>query len=472
MPNGIWSEGNLPEIPGNYNRFIGRAVEAATIGVHGILGLPVRANWGPIGEVASVNNKTALKNQFGSGLTAKKLGELAIDGAPKELVLCRVASELAAQGVLVLKSADESPKELLTVKTKYCTDREFALLITECIEDSAKLNLYLYEGNSLITPLEKITNSLASIESQIQKNLSKYLVCERKEGANDTDALATIEKTKLVGGNNGADGISVEDYLSALDKFADYGVDGFVLDGVSDRSIQNACIESLKEYRNAGQAIYGFFGGAGVVDEGNTASKNMDDMFMHNVVNGLKIDGIEYTPAECAVLVASLGLSGNIKDCLAYKKILPGRKVEVVPRLSMLQMKDCSDSGSILFFIENNIVRILDDKNTFTSYDDNFSEVYGNFRAIRFITTVNKDTTVSNSDLIGINPCNDDGKTAILCKIKSYFEELQKQNVIEEFEVKADVEANANAKKHQFFWYWNADYINVVKQLFGTGYLK
>lgn len=62
---------------------------------------------------------------------------------------------------------------------------------------------------------------------------------------------------------------------------------------------------------------------------------------------------------------------------------------------------------------------------------------------------------------------------AVLCSLKQYFETLQSAELIEpDFKVYIDEELQKNAKNDEFFWKWNAKYINVMKKIYGTGYIR
>lgn len=90
MATGVWNENNRPTIPGFYNRFKSLAEKRIGTGIHGILAMPVKANWGPVNKVISVKDEKDLINKFGKDNTAYRLGRLALLGQPKGLLLYRL----------------------------------------------------------------------------------------------------------------------------------------------------------------------------------------------------------------------------------------------------------------------------------------------------------------------------------------------------------------------------------------------
>ena len=121
MPKGTWSEKNKPTLAGIYNRFLTKAKETITGGTHGVLGMPVKANWGEIGKVIEVNSFADLAEIFGKDSTysAYKLGRLAFLGKPEKLLLYRVADDSAAYGTVSLQNIES--KDAITLKTNLVT---------------------------------------------------------------------------------------------------------------------------------------------------------------------------------------------------------------------------------------------------------------------------------------------------------------------------------------------------------------
>ena len=91
MPKGTWSEEKISSLAGIYNRFLTKAQETIAGGKHGVLAMPIRANWGEIGKVVEVTSFSDLTDIFGKNITysAYRLGKLAFLGGPEKLLLYR-----------------------------------------------------------------------------------------------------------------------------------------------------------------------------------------------------------------------------------------------------------------------------------------------------------------------------------------------------------------------------------------------
>ena len=467
MPKGTWSEKNKPTLAGIYNRFLTKAKETITGGTHGVLGMPVKANWGEIGKVIEVNSFADLAEIFGKDATysAYKLGRLAFLGKPEKLLLYRVADESAAYGTVSLQNTESS--DAITLKTKYKSSRNFNITIAANIVDDAAIDIILYEGTIELNRVEQVENNLDKIVEAINLNFEEIVATK---ASNATGKLATITNVRFAGGNDGCSAITVEHYTKAMRELGKYNIDGFTLDGVADRSIQTALKEWAQELKENGSDVLVFVGGDSTIAEANSASLNFDDSNITNVGTGCTYQGINYTAAEVAVYVAALTLGLTIKESLCYRKTIFD---DVTTKLERKEMKQALAKGTLVLIKEDDDVIILDDKNTYTSYTETKNEVFGEIRGQRFVNIVNQDTLVKNKDFIGNITDSEDDKITLICALKKYFETLEKEKVLTDFVVEIDDSIPESLREDDsIFWRWDAKYVKVKKRIFGTGYIR
>ncbi|WP_373845061.1 phage tail sheath C-terminal domain-containing protein, partial [Clostridium sp.] len=203
----------------------------------------------------------------------------------------------------------------------------------------------------------------------------------------------------------------------------------------------------------------------------NTQSKAFNDECVVNIGNGGIYEGVTYTPAESACYVAGIIAAATMKESICNKETIFS---DVYPKLSREQIEQCLKAGTLIFAgdgIATNAI-VVDDVNTLKSYGEDQSESLGYIRAVRFMHIVNEDTTITKRDYIGKTPNGDLGQKVVLSALKQYFETLQSDGVIGDFTVEVDTDLQANAKDDEFYWKWSADYINVMKKIYGTGYIS
>lgn len=471
MARGTWSESNIPRIPGFYNRMQQKAQESAE-SIAGVYSMPVKSDWGPIKKVTSINSLKVLKNTFGENkeLTAYKLGKLALLGKPKELLLYRLADSSAAKGSLMLVNTEAEPASVIKLETLYESARKFRISVTTNITNTSNKDITLFEESTQLAIVENVANDLDTIVEAINgSDMCDYIVASKIEGATGTiDNVTTLDFT---GGNNGTDNITVKDYMSAMKAFQAEDINGFSLDGVADKEIIASTIEWVNTCREEGvNVLYFSSTNADSITIANSISKTYNNLAVHNgFATSLKYDGITYTAAEAMVYVGALALSKNLKESICNEVTI---FEDVEPKLTRTQLTTALEAGTIVFTMSDGKVVILDDVNTYKNYDIEEDEVLGNIRAVRFIDTVNNETSLKGEkEYVGKISNDDTGHTIILCGIKTFFDAWKSLGIISGYEVVTDEELQKNAKSYQYFWKWSADYVNVTKQIFGTGNL-
>lgn len=468
---GNWSETNKPTLPGFYHRFKTIAENRITGGTDGILAMPVKANWGPVKTVVSIEDEQTLISAFGSENTAYKLGRLALLGEPKELLLYRLVDGSEKTGTATLKDTDATSVDIIKIQTKYPTTRAFNITIQTSLVDSNQKDLILFEGTKQLITISGLNGTIDEIVAAINSDSeNKYIVAEKITDGNGI--LSIVANKGLTGGNDGTTGISNEDYLDAMTVFEAHDIDGFVLDGVSDSALQMSVKTWTDAQKEIGNDFISFIGGASDVtlDAVNALSKQLNTENVVNIGDSLYYQDVLYSAAEVAVYVAALSLGLDLKESICNETTIFSKMKN---RHSKTEKTAALNAGTLVFDEKDGSVIIIDDKNTFTGYTDDKSEVFGYIRAVRFRNTVDKDTTTSGDKYVGKTLNNGTGQLSVISSLKQYFETFENNGIIDSgFTVEIDKDLQATAKSDEFFWKWNATYINVMKKIYGTGYIK
>ncbi|WP_010295881.1 phage tail sheath subtilisin-like domain-containing protein [Clostridium senegalense] len=473
MATGNWNENNRPRIPGFYNRFKTKAEERIGTGIHGILAMPVKSDWGPTKKVVSIKSEKELKKEFGENmdLTAFRLGRLALLGNPKELLLYRMIDDSAKCLTLTLKNSENTPTDIITLESKYPTTRDFNITVRTNLIEQDKMDLILFEGSKQLFAITALDNNLDEVVERINSNVENIYINAKKID-NATGLLGEISNKKFTGGNDGISSITNECYLEAMKAFESYGIDGFTLDGVTDTSLQNCVKEWVIRNKNEGINIIAFLGGSKeeTLEQANSKSKEFNHEDIVNIFCHGYYEGRKYTQAEVAVYVAALGTGQGLGESLCNAVTVFD---EVEPRLSKVEIETALNSGTLVLAKDDNDVIIVDDVNTLKNYPDDKSDVFGSIRAVKFLNAVDGDTSLKRKDFVGKVNNDDTGRTVIICALKKYFETLAKIGIIEnDFIVEVDKELQENAVSDEFFWRWDATYVDVVKRIYGTGYVR
>lgn len=468
MATGVWNENNRPTIPGFYNRFKATAEKRIGTGIHGILAMPVKANWGPANKVVSIKNEKELINNFGIDNTAYKLGRLALLGQPKELLLYRLTDSTEKVASITLK--DTGSTDVLKIETIYPTTRDFNVTVRANIVESDKKDLVLYEGAKQLYIFTQLGGTIEEVATFINKNVENIWLKATKLDEGD-GKLENIANKAITGGNDGASSITNEHYIKAMEMFEGYKVDGFCLDGITDESLHSTVKAWVQRNKAKGNNIIAFLGGkeTDTIQQANTKSKEFNFEGIVNVGTKGIYEGVKYTPAESACYIAALATGKRLKESICNEKTI---FEDVEPRLSKEEVENCLEAGTLIMVKEDDEVIVVDDVNTLKKYSEEQNETWGYIRGIKFMNAVDGDTALKRKEFVGKAPNNRTGQLALICALKQYFEVLEGEGVIEDFNVEVDTELQSTAKNDEFFWKWNAKYVNVMKRIYGTGYLR
>lgn len=470
MATGSWNEKNRSTIPGWYNRFKNNAENRIGTGIHGVLAMPVKSNWGPVKTVIGVKKEKELIKNFGSDMkfTAYKLGRLALLGEPKELLLYRLVDGTEKVATLVLKNSEAAPTDVIKLETKYPTTRAFNVTVRTNISDSSKKDILLFEGTKQLFSISALIGTIDQLVAAINESIeNEYIVASKISESSVT--LANIVNEPLIGGNDGTDNITNDHYLTAMSIFEGHVMDGFVLDGVTDKSLQASIKAWVIKNKEEGTNIISFVGGASneKIEQANTRSKELNHEGMVNVFGRVLYEGVEYAESELAVYIAALAIGKGLKDSICNAVTIFD---DVQPRLSKAEIETALAAGTLVLAKDVDDVIVVDDANTYKDYTDEKGDVFGSIRAVKFMNAVDGDTSLKRKDFIGKTSNNDTGRTLIICALKQYFETLAKVEVIApDFTVEIDKELQATAASDEFFWKWSATYVDVVKRIYGTG---
>ncbi len=378
-------------------------------------------------------------------------------------------SEKAAS--ITLKDTAGTPADVIKLETLYPTTRAFNVSVKPDIADETLTDVTLYEGTGQLYTF-KVSGSIGEIVEQINGD-SENIWLKATKIADGNDTLASIVNQPLEGGSNGIENITNENYVEAMSAFEQYKINVFTLDGIADTALQTTVQAWIDRNKAVGYDVIGCFGGSSStsIDAANTQSKAFNDECVVNIGNGGIYEGVTYTPAESACYVAGIIAAATMKESICNKETIFS---DVYPKLSREQIEQCLKAGTLIFAgdgIATNAI-VVDDVNTLKSYGEDQSESLGYIRAVRFMHIVNEDTTITKRDYIGKTPNGDLGQKVVLSALKQYFETLQSDGVIGDFTVEVDTDLQANAKDDEFYWKWSADYINVMKKIYGTGYIS
>ena len=424
-------------LPGAYINFISVASASATLLDRGIATIPLEMNWGPEGEVITVELGDFQKNSqkiFGYAYTADELKPM------REIFL-------HAKKVHFFRLNASGTKATCTYATaKYPGTRGNDLRIVIEENENSQEEAKLYDVSTFLGTLQVDQQKAISQMSDLKNN--DYV--DFNTGA----SLGLTASTPLTSGANG----TVEDatYQTYLDKMEAYTFNAMgclstnptitalfasfckrMRDDVG-KKFQVVCFRNLADYE-------------GVV----------------SVKNGLVGD----TENPALIPWATGVVAGTAVNKSATNMDYDG-EYAVDTDYTQSELEAGITEGSFMFHLVDDNVVVLEDINTFTSITDEKSSDFSSNQTIRVLDQIANDIAVLfGTKYIGKVPNDASGRISLWNDIVKHHQELQNIRAIENFNPDNVTVAQGDTKKAVVV----ADYVtpvNAMEQLYMTVYVQ
>lgn len=424
-------------LPGAYINFISVASASATLSDRGIATIPLEMNWGPEGEVITVELGDFQKNSqkiFGYAYTADELKPM------REIFL-------HAKKVHFFRLNASGTKATCTYATaKYPGTRGNDLRIVIEANENSQPEALLYDVSTFLGTLQVDQQKAISQMSDLKNN--DYV--DFKTGA----SLGLTASTPLTSGANG----TVEDaaYQTYLDKMEAYTFNAMgclstnptitalfasfckrMRDDVG-KKFQVVCFRNLADYE-------------GVV----------------SVKNGLVGD----TENPALIPWATGVVAGTAVNKSATNMDYDG-EYSVDTDYTQSELEAGITEGSFMFHLVDDNVVVLEDINTFTSITDEKSSDFSSNQTIRVLDQIANDIAVLfGTKYIGKVPNDASGRISLWNDIVKHHQELQNIRAIENFNPDNVTVAQGDTKKAVVV----TDYVtpvNAMAQLYMTVYVQ
>lgn len=215
--------------PGVYRRYEKSGASIVAGAIYGVFAIPVQASFGPLGAVTTHSEADTLKKMYGTDGTVDAALALFDGGATKVLVY-RLGTG-GSKGTLTLKDTAEGAADVVTLTTRYETNKAYAVTIREKLSDDGRKEFLVYDGTTLLETLEFVNDGATEVTSLVEvvnKN-SAYFTAEKIADGNMT--VAAVSNASITVGT--APTVTNEDYSTAFDAFEAYKWNMLVLDTVA-----------------------------------------------------------------------------------------------------------------------------------------------------------------------------------------------------------------------------------------------
>jgi len=457
-----------------------RAAAAAAIqpGVRGVLAIPVKAHWGPVGEFVTVTDEAeaiaAYSSDTSSGATAYTALRLALLGGARRVLAYRLADGGEAAATITLKDTSENPVNVLKLDAVYPGARgnSFNVTVQTNPVDNGKQDLRLYEGTTLLRTFTFASGSINAAVAAVNGDGGNiWIRAEKMDSGNGV--LAPVTSASLSGGDSGIDGLSNSDYIHALAAFETQHFDAFALDGISDSSLQASVVSWIDRIRSEGKGVIAVLGGSAsddtamdAVNKAVSRSAGFDHEGVVNVGTGAKLGGISYCSAQLAAYVAGLIAGQSLNASATYA---PTPFEDVTRRWTRAEQEQAVRSGVFLLVHDGRQVKALRGVNSLQTPKTGQNNAWKKIRTIRVMDSINGDLQrTAEQNYIGKVNNTEEGRLALIGACKQYLQTLAQAGVIEAEGYDVRVDPAVVPEPDQVFLQWEARLTDVVEQIFST----
>lgn len=472
---GTWNENNIPTFPGSYHLLKMYAEERIAPGQKGNYAVIVTGDWGPVNELTYVKNSKKLRDLFGTNKehSAYKLGEIALLGLPRKLYLYRMASSTAKQGKLDIKgTTGTESEETISLATKYATDRKLMVTITPSTSKDNAYNIIITENSKELITLFDITGTAENMVKQINNYRdNNYIVAETNSISTEDIKLNPISSQLLTNGSNGIEDLTIDDYVKALENIEkDKSINALSTGNFTGENYEDLTLTWLDENNSKGNKLILYIGTDddvninSVIKQANNINRPSVQLWASRHMR----NGVFYSRAESAVYYGALDTGLDLRKSLGNKTTIFDEELE---KYSIDEQDELYENGIMFTETDDGVVKTVDDKNTFTIYEGKENESLTTTRFVKFSNGVEEDTANAlnrdyRSDLINIATDID----TTIAALGTYFDIYVDAKIIKpEYTIGVDDELQESAKKDELFWFYEVEYVDVVKKFLGKG---
>ncbi len=413
MAGGTWTSQNKVR-PGVYIRFTSSRGLGITVGERGTVTICEPMSWGPVGQVMTVEAGADMTPFCGYDITAPQaqfLNEIFKGSnrtpAPNTLLLYRPTASGSAQAT--------ATAGVLTATALYPGVRgnDITIVITDVVDDEGSFTVStIVDGNI--------------VDEQTGANVSD-LVANDWVTWSGTGALTATVGTPLTGGADGTvQSAAYSAYLTAIEP---YKFDIMIYDG-DDSTVQDAMVAFIKRLADENGQY------SQLVASGLT---NPDSRYVIDLESGVTLSsGVELTAQQATWWLGGAEAGARYNQSLTYASY-PGA-IACTPVMTNSQYIAAINAGQIVFFADDNEVRIETDINSLTTFTPDITNVYRKNRVMRLCNTIANDIYKQFSqNFIGVVNNNEQGRALFQAAIVGYLLDIQGNQGIQNFSAE-DVE--------------------------------
>ncbi len=443
MAGGTWLSQNKVR-PGAYINFKAVPKSSMTTGDRGIVAMGLNLDWGKEGELIEV-----LSSDLLDGSSRKAVGFTAFDEESKLL-----AGALSyAYKALVYRKNVGGTKASATLGQLVVTARYNGTFGNKIIIAIEVENLVY----TVTTYVDGETVDVQKVSEVTELTDNDYVIFRYDNTIESDTVIAITAGTALAGGSN-AD-VSDTDAYPRMLKLLNMAHWQTMACFSSEAAIKSNVLTFIKQMRDDEgryvQAVLADYDGA-------------DYEGVINLINGVTVDGVDFTKEEAAAIVAGMTAGVNFNESNTARKVTGATKV--IGELTNTEIIKALGQGKFLFSTNSKgEVKVEQDINSLHTYTKDRNYNFSKNRVIRTLDEIGTTTKETWEDTyMGKVDNNGTGRSLFKADLVSYGNELQRLSGIQEFNGSDDIEISQGNDLDSVLVTWAVKPVDSMEKLYMT----
>ena len=397
-------------LPGSYINFISASRASAALSDRGIAAIPLELDWGNDADVFSVDSGQFQKDSmkfFGYDFTNEKLKPL------RDLFL----NIRIGYFYRINSGGDKAANTLATAVCSGIRGNDINVIVDP--------NEEYVEGTNLIYDVSTLVSG-AVVDAQFGVSSTAELVDNDWVSWIRSATLELTAGTPLTGGTNGT--VQNANYQTFLDKIESYSFNALACPS-DDNTIKALFAAFTKRMRD------------------EVGVKFQTVLHRHTSPDFEGVVSVENNTTPELVYWVTGASAGCAVNASNTNRIYAG-EFAIDTNYTQIQLEAALKEGKFMFHRANDVVRVLDDVNTFISFTDEKSVDFSSNQTMRVLDQIGNDITdLFNTKYLGKVPNDAAGRISFWNDIVKHHQELEKIRAIENYEPDSLTVEHGDTKK-------------------------
>ena len=449
---GRYSIGETKVRPGIYFRQENGGGNDTLGATNGIVGVAFKANWGPLGEIVTIDNPADIATLFGddsgSGSNTAVLNAI-FQGGASQVLAVRVGSG-GTKAAITLADTASTPANVVTLTAKYAGTRALSVTIKDSLSITTMRECIIYSGTTELSKVLFEKGSAGEVDAIVAAiNASEECVVTATKVAAGNGLLAAVTQSTFTTAGVSPT-ITSTDYSNAftLLEAAKWNTVCIDSDDTSIHALLAAFINRANDAGLMGIAVLGEpTSVAYATRKSDAAAFNSENVVY--CLNGFTIAGVAYEGWKAAALVAGYIAFLPSNDSLTHK-VIPNA-TGIVGALTNTQVVECLQSGCIVFTVSaSGAVWVEQGINTLVTLradqDAGWKKIRRTKTRFELIDRIN----INSEGVIGNVNNDDNGRATLLAIMNGVGAEMIAEGKLQTFEAS---ESTTNLPRGDSAWF-------------------